>query len=198
MKKLMILIAIALLMLAIFPEVQGKSQNAEVKNEIEGGHHNVIITNVEQVSQIANKNNIPYGQLKKIAGADSSGGAQGLGLTQSMDVKNQIAGGHHNTIAAEGREEASINATGLGNNSTASGNVSQTLNAQNQIIGGHHNLILLSSSQVALISTLSPENLSQAANIYNQIAGGHHNVIVVGSDQLAWLNSTLNSTDPED
>lgn len=182
-----------MLMLA-FPGVEGKSQNAEVKNEIKEGHHNTIVANVDQVSQIANKNNVPYGQLKKIASDDSTSPGSGTGLSQNMNVQNQIAGGHHNTIAVNGRQSAVLDAMGLANNSTTALNLSQTLNTQNQITGGHHNMILLSSSQVALISGLSPGNLSQAANIYNQIAGGHHNVIVVGNNQLAWLNSSPNDT----
>jgi hypothetical protein len=192
----MILITLAVLMLAFIPEIQGKSQNAEIKNEIEGGHHNTIVASVDQVAQIANKNNVPYGQLKKIAddGSGPANGNSGFDLSQNMDIQNKIAGGHHNTIAVNGRQAAALGAMGPANNSTTTINLSQTLNTQNQITGGHHNLIMLSSSQVALISELYPGNLSQAANIYNQITGGHHNVIVVGSNQLAWLNITENQT----
>lgn len=204
MKKFIILIALAVLLLAFFPEVQGKSQSANVKNEIDGGHHNTIVTNVDQISQIANKNNIPYGQIKKIASDKSGSGNSDFGLSQNMNIQNQIGGGHHNKILANGQQAAALDASGAETNSTAAGNstttgngtttgnLSQMLNTQNQIFGGHHNMILLSSVQVAEISALSPGNLSQAANIYNQIAGGHHNVIVVGSSQLAWLNSTAN------
>lgn len=198
MKKLIILITLAVLMLAYFPEVQGKSQNADIKNEIKGGHHNTIATNVNQVSQIANKNNVPYGQLKKVASNDWVNKNNGFSLSQSMNVQNQIFGGHHNKIAVDGHQVALLDAAGSGgdggseNNSTAMGNLSQMLNIQNQIFGGHHNMILLNSEQVAEISALSPGNLSQAASIFNQITGGHHNIIVVGSSQLAWLNSTTN------
>ncbi len=189
-------------MLAFFPEVQGKSQNADIKNGIEGGHHNTIVTNVDQISQIANKNNIPYGQIKKIASDELGSGNSGYGLSQDMNIQNQIQGGHHNKILVNARQTAALdasaaetNSTAAGDgtttgNSTATGNLSQTLNTQNQIFGGHHNMILLSSIQVAEINALSLGSLSQDASIYNQIAGGHHNVIVVGSSQLAWLNST--------
>jgi hypothetical protein len=193
-------------MLAFFPEVQGKSQNAEIKNGIEGGHHNTIVTNVDQVSQIANKNNIPYGQVKKIASDELESGNSGFGLSQNMNVQNQIQGGHHNKILVDGKQTATLDASGAESNSTAAGDgttagnsttagnfsLSQVLNTQNQIFGGHHNMILLSSIQVAEINALSLGDLSQEANIYNQIAGGHHNVIVVGSSQLASLNSTAN------
>lgn len=192
MKKFIILITLAVLMLAYFPEVQGKSQNADIKNEIKGGHHNTIATNVNQVGEIANKNNVPYGQLKKVASDDWVSNNNGFSLSQSMDVQNQIFGGHHNTIAVDGRQAAVLDAAGSLNNSTAMGNLSQMLNTQNHIFGGHHNMILLNSEQVAKISALSPGNLSQAASIFNQITGGHHNIIVVGSSQLAWLNSTTN------
>lgn len=192
MKKFIILITLAVLMLAYFPEVQGKSQNADIKNEIKGGHHNTIATNVNQVGEIANKNNVPYGQLKKVASDGWVSKNNGFSLSQSMNVQNQIFGGHHNTIAVDGRQAAVLDAAGSLNNSTAMGNLSQMLNTQNQIFGGHHNMILLNSEQVAKISALSPGNLSQAASIFNQITGGHHNIIVVGSSQLAWLNSTTN------
>lgn len=200
----MILVALAVLMLAFFPEVQGKSQNANVKNEIDGGHHNTIVTNVDQLSQIANKNNVPYGQIKKIASDEWGSGSAGFGLSQDMNIQNQIQGGHHNKILVDGRQAAVLgalasetNGTAADNNvtagnSTATGNfsLSQKLDTQNQIFGGHHNMILLSSIQAAEINALSLGNISQDANIYNQIAGGHHNVILVGSSQLAWLNST--------
>jgi hypothetical protein len=212
LKKLIVLVALAVLMLAFFPEVQGKSQNADVKNGIEGGHHNTIVTNVDQVSQIANKNNIPYGQVKKIASDEWGSGNSGYGLSQNMNIQNQIEGGHHNKILVNGKQTAALAALAAETNSTAAGDgtttgnnttadnstttgnlsLSQMLNTQNQIFGGHHNMILLSSIQVAEINALSLGNLSQEANIYNQIAGGHHNVIVVGSSQQASLNGTAN------
>lgn len=218
MKKYMILLALAVIMLTLFPGVQGKSQNANVKNEIDGGHHNTIVTNVDQISQIANKNNVPYGQVKKIAskgwgnGNSGFGSSQGLGqgqgqglgqgLSQDMNIQNEIEGGHHNTILVNGQQTASgtlakgTDNTTAGNNTagndSALANLSQILNVQNQIFGGHHNVILLSSIQVAEINALSLGNVSQYANIYNQIAGGHHNMILVGSSQQAMLNSTLN------
>ncbi len=194
----MILLALAVLMLAFFPDVQGKSQKADIKNEIKDGHHNTIVTNVNQISQIANKNNVPYGQIKKIAGDNWGSGNAGFGLSQGMNIQNQIQGGHHNKILVDARQTAALGALAsetdsatAGNNTTA-GNLSQILNAQNQIFGGHHNMILMSSVQVAEINALGIGDLDQAANIYNQIAGGHHNVILVGSSQLAWLNSTAN------
>lgn len=220
-KKYMILLALAVLMLTLFPGVQGKSQNANVKNEIDGGHHNTIVTDagqISQISQIANKNNVPYGQVKKIVregwgnGNSGFGLSQGLGqgqgqglgqgLSQDMNIQNQIQGGHHNTILVNGQQTASgtlangTDNTTAGNNTAGNGsalaNLSQVLNAQNQIFGGHHNMILMSSIQVAEINALGLGNVSQDANIYNQIDGGHHNIIIVGSSQQALLNSALN------
>lgn len=216
-KKYIILLALAVLMLTLFPGVQGKSQSANVKNEIDGGHHNIIATNtgqISQISQIANKNNVPYGQVKKIVsggwgnGNSGFGLSQGLGqgqgqdlgqgLSQDMNIQNQIQGGHHNTILVNGQQTAAsgtlANRTdnSTTGNGTALANLSQILNAQNQIFGGHHNMILMSSIQVAEINALGLGNLSQEANIYNQIAGGHHNIILVGSSQQALLNSTPN------
>ncbi|MDM7912631.1 MAG: hypothetical protein QUS09_05985, partial [Methanotrichaceae archaeon] len=169
--------------MAFFPEAQGKSQNAVVKNGIDGGHHNTIVTNVDQISQIANKNNMPYGQIKKIASDEWGSGNSDYGLSQNMNIQNQIGGGHHNKILVNGKQTATLDASGAETNSTAAGNstttenlsLSQMLNTQNQIFGGHHNMILLSSIQVAEINALSLGNLSQEANINNQIEGGHHN-----------------------
>lgn len=203
-------------MLAFFPGVQGKSQSANVKNGIDGGHHNTIVTNTDQISQIANKNNVPYGQIKKIASggwgsgnsgfglSQGTGQGQSQGLSQSMNILNQIKGGHHNKILVNGQQAAALGASdtetdsaNAGNNTTASNNatamnLSQILDTQNQILGGHHNMIWVSSVQVAEINALSLGYLSQDANIYNQIAGGHHNVILLGSSQQAYLNSTPN------
>jgi hypothetical protein len=153
MKKLIILITLAVLMLAYLPEIQGKSQNADIKNEIKGGHHNAIVTNVDQVSQIANKNNVPYGQLKKAGGVDWVSENARFGLSQNMNIQNQIAGGHHNMIAVNGRQVAVLGALGSANNSTTTGNLSQVLNTQNQIIGGHHNVIVVGSSQLAWLNS---------------------------------------------
>jgi|GEM_PF-6283296 len=202
----MILAALAVLMLAFFPEVQGKSQNADVKNGIEDGHHNTIVTNVDQISQIANKNNIPYGQVKKIASDELGSGSAGFDLSQNMNIQNQIGGGHHNTILVDAQQTGVLDAPASetnstdANNSTAADNstttvnpsLSQMLNTQNQILDGHHNMISLSSVQVAEINAQSLGNVSQGAIIDNQIAGGHHNVILIGSSQLALQNSTAN------
>ncbi len=206
----MILAALAVLMLAFFPEVQGKSQNVDVNNGIDGGHHNTIVTNVDQLNQIANKNNIPYGQVKKIASDEWGSESAGFDLSQNMNIQNQIGGGHHNTILVDAQQTAVLDAPASGtngtdaNNSTATGNstaadnstttvnpsLSQILNTQNQILDGHHNMISLGSVQVAEINAQSLGNVSQDASIDNQIAGGHHNVILIGSSQFALQNST--------
>lgn len=197
LKKLVIVLALAVLMLAFIPALEGKSQNANIKNEIKSGHHNTIVTNVDQLSGIANKNNIPYGQVKKIASGNLGSSASGADYSQAMDIQNQILGGHHNVIVVNGRQVAVLggtqtsddNSTISETNSTSSGNLSQALNIQNQISGGHHNLIWVSSTQIAEMSASGSGNLTQSANLNNLIAGGHHNVILLGSNQIAQMNS---------
>ncbi len=148
MKKIIVLAALAMLLLAFFPEAQGKSQNAVVKNGIDGGHHNTIVTNVDQISQIANKNNMPYGQIKKIASDEWGSGNSDYGLSQNMNIQNQIFGGHHNMILLSSIQVAKINALSLGN-------LSQEANINNQIEGGHHNVIVVGSSQLASLKGIA-------------------------------------------
>ncbi len=190
MKKYMIVLILAVLMLASAMTVGGKHQSANVQSEIDGGHHNTIVTNVNQVSQVINGGgNIPYGQLKKVAGVGKNGQIADGSINQYADINSQIIGGHHNTIITNSNQSASIagGAQTPVNNSTASSNISQTLNADSTIAGGHHNVILVGSIQSAYVNASATGNISQTANINNLIDGGHHNMILVGSSQTAQL-----------
>ena len=70
MKKCLTVFLLAMIILASFTVAEAKhqdgQQNSNVESRIEGGHHNSIVTDVNQIDQIeVGKNgNIPYGQLK--------------------------------------------------------------------------------------------------------------------------------------
>lgn len=187
MKKYIIMLAIAMLVLAFAGAVEGRNQNANNQNinnqnEINSGHHNTIVTDINQAIQAYNGNNMPYGQLKKFE--KTGNGIAGSNLDQSLSIGNQILGGHHNTIIVGSQQNANISGSSAnGWNSTALGNISQTLKIGNQIDGGHHNAIMVGSIQNAWINAASSGNISQVADINNLISGGHHNVIWVGSSQ---------------
>lgn len=197
MKKYIIVLALAVLILAFAVSVEGKHQSANVQSEIDGGHHNTIITDVDQVSQAYNGNIIPYGQIKKIANIGKSNMAAS-DLDQFASIDSRIVGGHHNTIAVNSKQTAN-SASGesqtSGMNWTAFRNLSQALNIESQIYGGHHNVIMVGSTQYAGVSASTSENtsenLTQVADIASQIYGGHHNVILIGSSQTYQANSLM-------
>lgn len=201
MKKYIIVLALAVLILAFAVTVQGKHQSADVQSEIDGGHHNTIITDVDQVSQAYNGNIIPYGQLKKVANI-GKGEQAGSDLNQFASIDSRIVGGHHNTIAVNSKQTATSASGGSSGGSETSGmnwtdfkNLSQALSIESQIYGGHHNVIMVDSSQYAGLggstSGNTSENISQVADISSLISGGHHNVILIGSSQTYQADSMM-------
>lgn len=194
------MLLIAAIILACFTTVEGKNQkvqqNSNVNSKIEGGHHNTIVTDVDQMSQIGvgNSNNIPYGQLKKIAGFDANGEMTGTNVNQFADIANEIIGGHHNTIVVDNKQAAVLGGSIDPASKWGAGGISlnQTANIHNQIAGGHHNVILIGSIQQAYLNATASgtsENVSQAGNYDSQIFGGHHNTIIVDSNQIAQIGS---------
>jgi hypothetical protein len=201
MKSLRVLVLVVLI-LASFAVAEGKQQkiqqNANINSEIKGGHHNTISTDVDQTGQIGvgNKNNVPYGQLKKAYGNDEENDLTESNLNQAMDVDSLINGGHHNTILVDGKQVAVL---GKSKNSASNPteymadseklSLNQEASIFSQIVGGHHNTILVSSFQQAETEPLESGtlvgNINQFEDITSQIFGGHHNTIIVDASQTA-------------
>lgn len=200
MRKILTILLSALI-LASAISVEGKNQNVQQKsninNEIKGGHHNTIISDVDQISQIevGNNKNVPYGQLKKIGGFGTNDGASNIDLTQIANINNQILGGHHNTIVVDNSQAAFgyLDPTSIW--WTGDLNLNQKSIIDNQIASGHHNTILVGSTQQAYMNPMSlgdsSTNVNQIGYINNQILGGHHNTISVYSDQIVKLGSIV-------
>ena len=198
MKKYLTVLLLATIILASFMAVEGKNQNAQqnsnVNSKIEGGHHNSIVTDVNQISQIevGKNNNIPYGQLKKLPGFDANGELTNTNVNQFADIVNEIIGGHHNTIVVDNKQVAILGGSLDPTSKWGTGNffLNQTANIDNQIIGGHHNVILIGSIQEAYTNPMASGasgNVSQAGYYNNQMIGGHHNIINVGSNQIVQI-----------
>jgi len=209
MKSLRVLMLVVLI-LASFASTEGKQQNiqqnANVNNEIKGGHHNTINTDIDQTSQIGDYDEGEEQNTK-----------------QNANVNSKIKGGHHNTIDTDIDQVSQI---GVGNknkvpygqlkkaygfdeeNDLAESNLNQVMDIDSLINGGHHNTILVDGKQVAFLgksknSALNPAeymtdleklSLNQEASIFSQIFGGHHNTIMVGSTQQAEIEPFASGT----